>query len=85
MSVTMLRTINYYSTRYHPQLTIHSLKKESLVPLKFSVENTKTSTTWKEGTFTLKSCSVEYDHMSLSTSDFSNTLTCMLHVAVAPL
>jgi hypothetical protein len=68
----------------YPQLTIHNLKKESLVPLKFSVEKTKSSTMWKEGTFTLKSCSEKYEYMRLSSSDF-NIGICVLYVAVVPL
>ena len=84
MSVSLIRDS---SSRHYPQLNVHQLNKESLVPLKFALGETKTpSSYWQEGTFKLMSYSKNYSYITISPSDFNNTRkTHTLYVAVAPL
>ena len=79
MSVKIVRTTSpYYNPRYYPQLTIHNLKKESLVSLKFSVGTTTSSTTWQQRIFKLTSCSAKYETSSI---EFSSS-DLMIHLYV---
>ena len=65
---------------YELQLTVHILNKESLVPLKFSVGQSKTPTTWQAETFKLKS-----SRKKCAAIDLNVILSgCTLFVSVAP-
>ena len=82
MNVRLIRKSGYSS--YQSQVIICGLNKQSLVPLKVSVESTATTTSWQEITFTSESYTTIYPYKTISSYDFDDS-QCTLYVAVAPL
>ena len=75
----MSMTLIYCDYRYYPHLKIHNLNKQSLVPLKFKIQETwSTGGYWEEKTFKLTSCGEK-----CSSSFYSQPSS--LYVGVSPL
>ena len=67
--------------KVYPQLSVHNLKKESLVHLNFAFTKTKTNIGWKNFKFGSTSSSANFSQI-ISSQNFS---ACDMYVAIVPL
>ena len=79
MSIGLSLTYDYGYAEIHPQLSVHNLNKESLVPLNFAFTTKKTNVRWMEKQFCMTSSSEKF------WESIPHDKTCKLHVAIKPL
>ena len=84
MSVGLIKnTVNFRTSYINAELTVHGLKKESLVPFQFSIEKVERTGSWERESFMVNCCGKKYSYINFQHTDFNND--CNLYVAVKPL